>query len=431
MVFWGSRGDVQPGVALAAELQSRGHDVHFGCPPNYLDFARRAGVQAYPMGPDSEAHWTTPDAQELLRTRNPITKLRIAKQHFDRGFAALDDDLVALVHDENGPLHGADVIIGSPLGQERVFALAESQGIPAVILRYCALSENGVVTPIRGVPFTIPAAVNRVAWRMLDELTWTVLRVFDKRFRSRIGLSPGKGSIASRLHASSTAQIQAYDPIFFPGLAEEWGQTKPLVGFFELPLGARDKLGESVSSHSELLSWLAAGSPPIYIGFGSVPAPDPDALVDMIGRVCREQGHRALISIGNSSRVIATDDVRTTGAVDHSAVLPQCVAAVHHGGAGTTAASMRAGLPTMVCWRGADQAYWADRVVLLGAGTSVKLTELDEATLRAHLLQLADPAIADRAREVSAAMRSPADAVAEAARIVESARTVVAGVEAR
>lgn len=166
-------------------------------------------------------------------------------------------------------------------------------------------------------------------------------------------------------------QIQAYDPIFFPGLAEEWGPTKPLVGFLDLPTGTRDRLGEDLSSHRALSAWLDAGPPPVYLGFGSVTASDPDTLVDMIADVCRQEGRRALISVGGSTREITTDDVLTQGAVDHPAVLPRCAAAVHHGGAGTTAASMRAGLPTMICWRGADQACWGERLARLGAGTSV------------------------------------------------------------
>ena len=142
-------------------------------------------------------------------------------------------------------------------------------------------------------------------------------------------------------------EIQAYDELCFPGLAAEWAEwngRRPFVGALtmELPTDADD----------EVASWIAAGTPPIYFGFGSIPVQSPADTVAMIGAACAELGERALIYSGASdfNRVPHFDHVKVVGPVNYAAIFPACRAVVHHGGAGTTAAGLRAGIPMLILW---------------------------------------------------------------------------------
>ncbi len=122
----------------------------------------------------------------------------------------------------------------------------------------------------------------------------------------------------------------------------------------ELPTDADD----------EVLSWIAAGTPPIYFGFGSTPIAFPADTFAVISAACAQLGERALICSGANdfTDVPHSDHVKVVGAVNHAAVFPACRAVVHHGGAGTTAAGMRAGIPTLILWTRLDQPIWAAAV---------------------------------------------------------------------
>ncbi|GGF30853.1 glycosyltransferase [Williamsia phyllosphaerae] len=419
--FYGSRGDIQPGVCLGHELTRRGHTVTMLVPPNYVGFAASMGLAALPIGLDSESYWDSDRSRELLATRNPVRKLRLAQQQVAEGFARFDADLAETVTDLAADA-GVDGLISGPLGQERIHALAEHLAVPMATMRFCAMSENGVVGAIPSSR-TLPAAVNRASWRTADAITWTFGKGPENRFRARLGLPAARHRLTHRLQREAVLQIQAYDPVFFPGLNQEWGADRPLVGFLDLPVDERAAVGEEVAGDGPLSTWLETGPPPVYISFGSAPLSDPERVHTAIRDTARVLRIRALVGArGGSEGVgVGTDDVFVAGAMNHATVLPRCRAAVHHGGAGTTAATVRAGLPTMVASAGADQAHWGAAVTRLGIGTSTRLSTLDTATLTDGLAVLLRPDTIRRAEAVGAQMIAPADAAAAAAKAVESA----------
>ncbi len=130
--------------------------------------------------------------------------------------------------------------------------------------------------------------------------------------------------------------------------------------------------------NDELESWIAAGTPPIYFGFGSTPVQSPTETVAMIADACAELGERALIYSpmqGSDDIGRPAEHVKLVGLVDYSAILPKCRAVVHHGGAGTTAAGLRAGMPTLILWDVADQPIWAGAVQRLKVGSAKRFDE--------------------------------------------------------
>jgi UDP:flavonoid glycosyltransferase YjiC (YdhE family) len=213
--------------------------------------------------------------------------------------------------------------------------------------------------------------------------------------------------------ARGALEIQAYDELCYPGLAAEWNGHRPFVGSLtmELPTAADD----------EVVSWIAAGTPPIYFGFGSMPVESFPDTVRMIATVCAHLGERALICSGSNELgdVPQYDHVKVVPAVSHAAIFPVCRAIVHHGGAGTTAAALRAGVPMLILWIGAEQPIWAAQIRRLEVGLARRFSSTTRRSLVGSLRETLHPAYAKRARETATKMTKATASVTAAADLVE------------
>ena len=429
LVLYGSRGDIQPGVCLAVELAGRGHRVTAVVPPNLVAFARSAGLDSVAeIGLDTHTAWTSDRAKDVARDRNPLRRIRFALSTVRSGFAAFDDSMVDLFCAPDSPLADVGLLVVAPLCQARGAAVAERLGVPMVVLRYGPMSENGVIGALPGITDRWSARAKRRSWRWADRVTWWATGWSENAFRRRIELPRVHAPLPRRLDADAVPQIQAYDPALVPGLEMDWGPDdhsqaretapKPIVGFFEL--SPESRAGVAVDAHTDgLEDWLASGDAPLFITFGSMPLPDPDEVVATVIAAARHAGFsRCLVSAGDR-RGVCDDDpaVFFAGALDHAAVLPRCAAALHHGGAGTTAATLRAGLPTVVCAVTADQPFWAQRVTELGVGAGTRLTKRDDEKACAALTVAAQPATRYAAEMLAGRMIGPDKAIAVAADI--------------
>ncbi|OGQ09703.1 MAG: hypothetical protein A2138_09615 [Deltaproteobacteria bacterium RBG_16_71_12] len=146
----------------------------------------------------------------------------------------------------------------------------------------------------------------------------------------------------------------------------------------------------------------------MFFGFGSMPVREPERVLSLLGEVSTALGVRALVGAGWSSLASrdATGRVFVAPAFDHDAILPRCRAAVHHGGAGTTHAALRAGLPAVVCHFLVDQPYWARRLMALGVGARVPYRRLTADRLTHVLRPLLDPAVKARAAALGSALHA-------------------------
>ncbi len=213
-------------------------------------------------------------------------------------------------------------------------------------------------------------------------------------------------------------EIQAYDQVCLPGLAAEWAKwdgQRPFVGALTMEL--------TTDADDEVASWIAAGTPPICFSFGSTPVETPADTVDMISAACAELGERALVCAGGTdfSDVPHFDHVKVVAAVNYAADLPACCAVVHHGGSGTTAASLRAGIPTLILWTWPDQAMWGAQVRKLKVGSAQRFSTTTPESLVADLRQILAPEYGSRARELATQMTKPAESVAAVADLLEDA----------
>jgi UDP:flavonoid glycosyltransferase YjiC (YdhE family) len=410
LAFYGTRGDVEPGVALGRELLRRGHDVYIAVPPDLMAFAESVGVTAVAYGPDTAAwlsatrdfwkrlfrsFWKVRELKELLReSREPGTQ----------SWGAMSTTLTTLTD-------GADVLLTGMSYQELAANVAEYQGIPLATLLWLPIRVNGHIVPF------LPAPVIRSAMTVYEWLVWRGVKKVEDAQRRELGLPKATSPAPQRITERGSLEIQAYDDVFFPGLTEEWAKwddQRPFVGTLtmELPTAADD----------EVASWIAVGTPPIFFGFGSIPVESPAEAIAMIGTACAQLGERALVGAGWSdfSNIPHFDHVKVVGAINYAAVFPACRALVHHGGAGTTAAGLRAGVPTLILWMADVQFIWGAALKRLKVGTARRFSTTNEKSLVADLRRILAPEYAARACQIAARMNQPAESVAAAADRMES-----------
>jgi UDP:flavonoid glycosyltransferase YjiC (YdhE family) len=382
---YGSRGDVEPLAATGRELLRRGHDVCVAVPPNMFGFVESAGLTAVAFGSEPPQPGDKDFAPNAIQ--NPTDLMAEVVGHVTRAWAEWGTALAELAD-------GADLLLTGKVEHGLAANVAEYYGIPLATLQYFPQGD----APLGG-------------------LLGHVTQEAQDAQRRELGLPQDTGR-----STRPTLEIQAYDEVCFPGLAAEWSQQggmprfRPFVG--ALTLEAPGDADDNV------LSWIAAGAPPIYFGFGSMPIPSPAETVAVISAACAQLGERVLVCSGPNdfSRVPHFDNVRVVSTVNHSAVFPACRAVVHHGGCGTTAAAMRAAIPTLILWHQVDdQPIWAAAVTELkvGFGRAFLASTLD--SLVADLRVVLAPECVTRAREVAGQMATPAESAARTADLLEEA----------
>jgi UDP:flavonoid glycosyltransferase YjiC (YdhE family) len=411
---WGSRGDIEPCAAVGCELLRRGHEVRMAVPPDLVGFVEAAGLAAVAYGLDTQAivealrnFWTCLFGN-FWRIRDLIRLSREARELATRCRGEMSSTLTSLAD-------GADLLFTGLVFEQAAANVAEYYDIPLATLHYFPARANGHLVPI------LPSPLIRSATTVVEWLVSRLMKKVDYAQRRELGLPKATGPSPRRIAERGSLEIQAYDEVCFPGLAAEWAKwdgRRPFVGALtmELPTDADDEVG----------SWIAAGTPPIYFGFGSMPAcsavESAADTVAMISAACAQLGERALVCSGWSdfSRVPHFDHVKVVGAVNFAATFPACRAVVHHGGAGTTAAGLRAGVPTLILWTLPDQLISGAQVKRLKVGTARRFSTTTRESLVADLRRILAPQYVTRAREIAIRMTKPAASVAAAADLVEN-----------
>jgi UDP:flavonoid glycosyltransferase YjiC (YdhE family) len=409
LACYGSRGDVEPCAAVGRELLRRGHDVRMAVPPDLIGFAESAGPVAVAYGPDVQpildAHrdfWTRLSRnfwkiQDLIRLRREVAEPVIQR------WEEITTTLTSLAD-------GADLLVTSLNFEDAAANVAEYYDIPLATLHYFPIRANGQLLTF------LPAPLARCAMTVYEWVAWRLAKKLGDAQRRELGLPKATGPAPRRMTERGSLEIQAYDEVCFPGLAAEWAKwdgRRPFVGALtmELPTDADD----------EVASWIASGTPPICFGFGSIPVESPAETIAMISAACAQLGERALVcSAGTDfSHVPHFEHVKVVGTVNYAATFPACRAVVHHGGTGTTAIGLGAGVPTLILSTDLDQTIWGTRVKRLKVGTARRFSATTRESLVADLRTILAPQYVTRAREIATRMTRPAASVAAAADLVE------------
>jgi UDP:flavonoid glycosyltransferase YjiC (YdhE family) len=407
---YGTRGDIEPCGAVGRELLHRGHDVLMAVPPDLVGFVESAGVAAVAYGPDLQAildahrnFWTF-FFRNFWRIQDVARLSREAWEPRLQCWEEMSKTLTSLAD-------GADLLFTGLVFEEVAANVAEYYEIPLATLHYFPLRPNGQLLPF------LPSPLGRAAMTVHQWLNWRMTRKTEDAQRRDLGLPKAAAHPSSRrIHEREALEIQAYDEVCFPGLAAEWAKwngQRPFVGALtmEMPTDADEVVA----------SWIAAGTPPIFFGFGSMPVESAADTLAMISAASAELGERALVcSAGTDfTHVPPVDHVKVVRAVNFAATFPSCRAVVHHGGAGTTAASLRAGVPTLILSTDLDQTLWGVRVKRLEVGAARPFSTTTQKSLVEDLRRILAPEYATRAREIATRMTQPAASITHAADLLE------------
>jgi vancomycin aglycone glucosyltransferase len=379
---YGSRGDVEPAIAVGAELLRRGHQVCMAVtvPREMRTYADSAGLVSVPYGRDWQELLSDDDFTRMLQ--NPLSSLPQAVEYVAQVVAEKNTTLVSLTD-------GADLLVAGMTEQVPAANVAEYRGIPLAALHF------------------FPSTILQTGSGEGGATTHA-----DRVQRQALGL-PDEPEAGAR-----PLEIQAYDELCVPALAAQWAaedDRRPFVGALTLQL--------PTDTDDEVLGWIAAGPPPVYFGFGSTPVAAPADTIAVIGAACSRVGARAVICMGanDCGDVASAEHVKVVREVNHAAVFPACCAVVHHGGAGTTASGLRAGTPTLILWNGLDQPMWATAIGHLEVGFGRRFSDSTLDSLTADLGRILSPHYAVRAGEIASKMRTPAESLTRAADLLEDA----------
>jgi UDP:flavonoid glycosyltransferase YjiC (YdhE family) len=405
LAIHGSRGDVEPFAAVGLELQRRGHEVRMAVPPNMLGFVDSAGLDAAAYGPSSQAVNEEDFIRNFWNISTPVKVVRASKYYLGEVWAEMGTTLTSLAD-------GTDLLMTGMIQQGLAVNVAEYYRIPLAELHCFPVRVNSQILPALPSPL-IRSGISALWWAH-----WRMTKRAEDNQRRRLGLPNAVGSSTQRIVERGSLEIQAYDELFFPGLAAEWTQCngqRPFVGALTMTM--------PTDADDEISSWCAAGQPPIYFGFGSMPVRSFGATVEMISAACAELGERALIYVGanDTGNTSQSDHVKIAGPMNHAAIFPACRAVVHHGGAGTTATGMRAGVPTLILWVTADQPIWAAQVKRLRVGSARRFSGTTKDSLVAELRRILTAQYVARAREIVTHMTEPEESVTAAANLLEKA----------
>jgi UDP:flavonoid glycosyltransferase YjiC (YdhE family) len=390
----GSRGDVQPFVALGKVLkETYGHRVRLATHPNFKDFVTENGLEFFSIGAD-------PAALMAFMVKNPglmpgfdalragdIGKRRHEVAEYLRGcwrscYETGDGTGVEVTdetvedwlsntdpNDYTTKPFVADCIIANPPSFAHIH-IAEKMGIP------CHCYFTMPYSPTQAFPHPLANIqtsnadenlTNYISYTLIEMLTWQGLGDVINRFRQRsLGLEPiSLMSAPGMLQRLRIPFTYCWSPALIPK-PKDWGANISISGFYFLDLA------KNYTPEPELKAFLDAGPPPVYIGFGSIVLDDPNEMTKLIFEAVRKTGQRALVSKGwggmGADELGKPDDVFMLGNCPHDWLFKQVSCVVHHGGAGTTAAGITAGRPTVVVPFFGDQPFWGSMVARAGAG---------------------------------------------------------------
>lgn len=387
----GSRGDVQPLVALALQLKALGQEVRLCVPPDFRPWIEGLGMPVTPIGP--EVRWTG-KASPAAGRPTPEQRRQMMEGTVKTQFATI-----------TAAAEGCDMIVGATALQIAAPSVAEKMGIPYVFAAYCPT----VIPSPHHAPPVLAMAGDKVAPAMAD---YSERWVQDARrwtdtwgpllnpHRASLGLAPVSDV---RSHILTARPWLAADPTLGPW-PHPTDQAVFQSGAWILP--------DARPLSAELETFLRAGDPPVYVGFGSISA--PEGLSRAMITAARALGVRAIVSRGWAELALVDDapDCLAVGEVNQQQLFARVAAVVHHGGAGTTTAAARAGASQVVIPQHYDQPYWAQRVGDLGIGFAHAPGTPSADSLRRALEHALRPDVAARARSVAAAVRSDGARVA-------------------
>lgn len=352
----GTRGDLQPYVALGLGLKAAGHDIVLSGPENFSDWVQTYGIEYVPGGIDIQALLQSPEGREII-AGNPISILRNMRRVGSQLMAGTIEASTEACKD-------ADLILYHPKVPIAV-DIAEAWNIPIIATALQPVLVPTGAFPCMGISVrSLGPNFNRMSYAVVRAQRALFAKQLNQWREEALGLKPvGRFGRAAYLNDAPIPVLHAISETILPR-PEDWPDHAYLTGYWFL----EDQTGWVPSP--DLQTFLDAGPPPVYVGFGSMTDTDPKEKAALITKAVEKSGSRAVIASGWGG-IDASTLPKNMFAIDsapHDKLFPLMSAIVHHGGAGTTASALRAGKPQVVVPYFGDQPFWGARVEALNVG---------------------------------------------------------------
>jgi UDP:flavonoid glycosyltransferase YjiC (YdhE family) len=412
----GSRGDIQPYVALARGFASAGHGVRLVTTRDHAELVRKHGVDPWLADIEVQTQLQAPGMGAALEGGGLLSSFRRFSSIAAEGARLITEQALAASEDADAILTGfGGLFVASSVAEKLRLPLIQAYNVPYTP----TAAYPGVLTPWLSFP---PRSItHRAGHRFTRQAIWFASRVAGNQARRDV-----LGLPSARRIGRFDSGILGSAPVFY-GLSPavlarptDWDRRVHMEGFWFLDTSA------SWTPPAELEAFIEAGPAPVYIGFGSMSSHDARATARLVLESVTRSGHRAVVHTGWGG--LEPDELPSSvvaiGSTPHDWLFPRMAAVVHHGGAGTTAAGIRAGVPSIVVPFHGDQSFWARLVADLGIGpqpiprkrlTSTRLAEAIDTTLT-------DRAMGDRASALGTKVRAE-DGITAAVRAVTRSLT--------
>ena len=415
VLAFGSRGDVQPAVALSARLAGRGHEVRLVAPMNFAKLAAGRGFDFVALPLDMTEELQSEADILFSGGGNPLAFIRWSIKFWRKAIGIVSPSVL-----EAG--EGVELVVGAGLMDTLGGMLAERLGVPCVYAWWVPMlaARDFFFDTIENPLPRLPGWLNRGVFQTYDSVLWLATRGALSRAREDFAL--GRAGLTPPLQAAlarGETLLLAYSDELLPR-SREWPANVETTGWWTLP----DGLGWTPPP--ELARFLAEGREPIYVGFGSMTFKDHDETFRAVLGALDKTGARAIVAAGWGG--LQRDDLpASVFALDeapHDWLFDRVAAIVHHGGAGTTGAAVRAGKPSIVTPFIVDQFAWARTLCARGIAPEPlphrKLTA--DALAAAITTALGDADMRRRAAKIGERVRAE-DGVGRAVAVIERVGT--------
>jgi len=374
---YGTRGDVQPYIALALGLLANGHQVTLAAPSNFQTWVEGFGISFFPLYGDAEHIMNSPEGQRVLNTENSIKLM----QHFFEVLHAMREPLRISYFES---ISQVDYVIANSATLPIVSAIVEKQQKKLALTYFMPPVVPTAEFPMGDFDFLNIGWYNRLTYQVAHYFYWKFVKKETNEYRHELGLPILKENLLSYLNKQKPLDLYCFSPLLIPQ-PRDWEEHHKITGFLTLP-NSRREAHLLDQTPDDLSQWLKAGAKPIYIGFGSNGIGNKAKFIHLLTALLQRTNERILFCSGWSSLedLPSHSNLFVTKYVNHEVVLPQCKLAVFHGGAGTLATVLRHQLPMIIVSFYTDQPTWGKIVEKKKWGMHIPLKKLTaEKMLRA------------------------------------------------
>jgi sterol 3beta-glucosyltransferase len=410
VVASGSRGDVQPYVALGKGLKDAGYNVRILTSDSFEKLVTEAGLRFASTGESIEEILQTDEWRKVIESGNFLKIL--VKQRSE--IMMRSGEMARLLPDL---LKGSDLVVAGMAGMGGAFSVAEKLGIPVVLAYpFPFTPTTAFASPlVPGLPFG--GIINRLSFHITRQVFWQTSKMPDSIIRQSLGMP--KSSFWGPFRSLTQQQVPAlygYSEYVLPR-PDDWASPNIVTGYWFL-----DAPSDWAPS-SEMVDFLDSGSKPVYIGFGSMGNKNPEETTRLVLKALSLSGQRGVLASGwgGLSQSDLPETVHMISSAPHSWLFSQMAVVVHHGGAGTTAAGLRAGIPSIIIPFFGDQPFWGRCVVDLGVGpTPIPRKQLTAERLAQAITQaVSNTSMRQRASDLGAKIRTE-DGIARAVEVIQN-----------